>query len=417
MSTRKQEILLTHGSYLGTLAAARYYGRQGHHVIVADHGTKSPAQHSRHVAEGLEFPDELDFAAIADWLEAFGRKRPGSLLYPCSDDMAWVLAGNCERLTPYFVMLQPGLATIEALLNKHKLYELCRQLDIPTPETVYPRNAEDVVAMVGRLAGKFLVKPKTQIGLKVKNKAAIADAGPALISACQDFQRNFRYVDAMTRHDPALLWPMIQRFDPAASTRTVSIAGFRSRDGRYFQVLSSQKILQFPIRIGVGLCFSSIDIKPELAERVRRICEATGYYGAFEVEFIRSDAGDLLMDFNPRYYGQMQLEISRGLPIPALVACDALKQPFPVLAPARNLHIAHRWQLKVVMTTQAIAGRITWSERRRWLDLTDRRKNPDVVDSVRDRDDPAPWYVTIRRQLFSYVRHPRATFRALFGNA
>ena len=76
---------------------------------------------------------------------------------------------------------------------------------------------------------------------------------------------------------------------------------------------------------------------PEIRESVRRICEATGYHGAFEVEFIPSADGDLLMDFNPRYYGQMQLEISRGLPIPELVACDARWQPFPPLAPAGDM--------------------------------------------------------------------------------
>ncbi len=417
MTDGRLDILLTHGSYLGTLAAARFHGRQGHHVIVADHGPRSAAQHSRHVAEGLPFPHELDFDAVAAWLEAFGRNRQGCLLYPCSDDMAWVIAANRERLAAHFVMLQPPLATIETLLNKHKLYELCRALGIPTPETHYPRDAAEVATIVAGITGKFLVKPKTQIGLEIKNKAAIADAGPDLVAECGEFQKRFRYIDVMTRHDPGLSWPMIQRFDPAASTQTVSIAGFRSEDGTHFHVLSSQKILQFPIRIGIGLCFAPIDVDPELAARVRRICEATGYYGAFEVEFIRSDSGDLLMDFNPRYYGQMQLEISRGLPIPAMVASDALKRPFPMLAPTRKLHIAHRWQLRLVMTTQAIAGRISWAERRRWLDLTDHRKNPDIVDSVFDPEDREPWNVTIRRQLLSYLRHPRAAFRALFGNA
>jgi len=417
MTGENASVLLTHGSYSGTLAAARHYGRLGRRVIVAEHGRSTMTRHSRYVAEALPFPDELDFEAIAEWLEDFGRHRPGSLLYPCSDDMAWVLAAHRERLAANFVMLQPPLATIEALLNKHKLYELCRALGIPTPETHYPRSMADVEAMTAKLAGTFLVKPKTQIGLEIKHKAAIAEAGPALIAECGAFKRRFCYVEPMTRHDPELVWPMIQRFDPAASTRTVSIAGFRSEDGQHFHVLSSQKILQFPLRIGIGLCFSSIDVNPELADRVRRICEATGYYGAFEVEFIRSEDGDLLMDFNPRYYGQMQLEISRGLPIPQLVECDATKRPMPALPVMRKLHIAHRWQLKLVMTTQALAGRISWAERRRWLNLTDRRKNPDVVDSIRDPDDREPWRVAIRRQMFGYLRHPRAAWRSLFGNA
>lgn len=416
MSGTRLGVLLTHGSYRGTLAAARLHGRQGDHVIVADHGAQSAAQRSRYVAEALAFPNPLDFDAVASWLEAFGRNRPGFLLYPCSDDMAWVTAAHRERLLPHFAMLQPTLATIETLLNKHKLYELCRELGIPIPETHYPVSSADAESIVRGLSGKFLVKPKTQIGLQIKNKAVIADAGPDLIDAIGNFQRHFSYVDAMTRHDPALKWPMIQRFDPAAATQTVSIAGFRSEDGLHFHVLSSQKVLQYPMRIGIGLCFSSIDINPVLADRVRRICEATGYFGAFEVEFIHSATDDLLMDFNPRYYGQMQLEISRGLPIPALVASDALKRPMPTLSPTRKLHISDRWQLRLVMTTQALAGRISWAIRRRWLDLVDHRKNATVVDSVFDPDDREPSKLIIRQQLLSYLRHPRSAFRVLFGS-
>lgn len=417
MSPLPADVLLTHGTYLGTLAAARLLGRAGHRVTVADPGSPSPAARSRHVAGSVRCPEPLDFNATADWLEAFGRAHPGTLLYPCSDDMAWVMAAHQARLVPHYVMLQPSLDAIDTLLNKQRLYTLCDTLGIATPETRYPDSEAQLEATVGELQGQWLVKPKTQIGLAIKRKACIAEAGPALIAAYRGFRSDFRYVDAIVDHDPALRWPMLQRFDPAASTQTISIAGFRSRDGRQFHVLSSQKVLQFPIRIGIGLCFDPVAVDPRLADSVRRICEATGYFGAFEVEFIRSARGsDLLMDFNPRYYGQMQMEISRGLPVPTLVACDASGLPLPALGVPRALRIAHRWQLWLVMTTQALAGRITWSERRRWLDRT-RPDDPEVIDSVHDPDDPAPSRAHTRTQVLSYLRHPRAAFRALFGSA
>lgn len=409
-----QTVLLTHGGYYGTLAAARHFGRAGHRVLVADDHA-SPTAVSRHVATALRCPDVLDFPAMRQWLMRFGESRPGTLLYPCSDDMAWLLAAERERLMAHYRMLSPPLATIAALLDKHQLYERCRVLGIATPETHYPRDDAELVAIASRLEGRFLIKPKTQVGLIVKRKATVVDAGPALIAAYRAFRSQFRYSDALLDHDPALAWPMIQRFDPAASTHTVNIAGFRSRDGATFRVLSSRKVLQFPLRVGVGLCFEAIEVEPTLADAVERICVSCGYHGAFEVEFIESADGFLLMDFNPRYYGQMQLEISRGLPIPTLVTCDALGLPLPPPAAAPLRRIAHRWQLTVVLTAQALAGRLSWAERRRWRTLTDPRR-PEVIDSVFDADDPRPWRTIVRSQWRSYLRHPRAAFRALFGS-
>jgi hypothetical protein len=46
---------------------------------------------------------------------------------------------------------------------------------------------------------------------------------------------------------------------------------------------------------------------------------ARGYYGAFEVEFIRQGPRFLLLDFNPRFYGQMAFDIARGVPLPLFV--------------------------------------------------------------------------------------------------
>lgn len=408
-------VLLTNGDYYGTLAAARYFGRKGYRVAVADNGRAAASHYSRFVQERLQCPPRLEFDARLRWLIDFGKARPGWLLYPCSDDMAWIIAGGRERLAPHFAMFQPSFTTIETLLNKQKLYGLCARLGVPTPFTTYPTNLHELTDIAQSLEGRYLVKPKTQVGLTITRKATLSEGGADLITAYTRFQSAFRHIEAVCRHDPTLAWPMIQAFNPSAATQTSNLAGFRSRDGQTFRFLSSRKALQYPLTIGVGLCFESIPAPPVLVDYVRRICEATDYFGAFEVEFIRSGDGFDLIDFNPRYYGQMALEIGRGLPIPGMVAAAALDlPPVPVEETVVDMHIAHRSLLKLIMTTQWIARRVSLRERNRWLRLTSGKESR-MVDHVYAADDKCPWLADILLRWLGYLRHPRSSLRTLFG--
>ena len=49
-----------------------------------------------------------------------------------------------------------------------------------------------------------------------------------------------------------------------------------------------------------------------------------GYFGVFEAEFIRLGDERLLIDFNPRFFGQMGFDVARGLPIVGLAYEAAL---------------------------------------------------------------------------------------------
>lgn len=407
-------VLLTDGSYYGTLAAARYFGRQGLVVALADTARSTFTHWSRFVSERHRLPKGIDFEGLASWLEDFGRRRPGFLLYPCSDDMAWTLARHRERLQAHFAMVQPAFEVIETLLDKRKLYELCARLEIPTPHTAYPSDQKNLVDTVRNLRGRILVKPRTQVGMRVKLKGEIAGAGPKLIETYTRFRNSTRYCSALLQHDPSLAWPMLQRFRPAAATQTINVAGFIGGPAGACHALSSRKVLQYPLTIGVGLCFESVTTPPVLIDSVRRLCAAAGYYGAFEVEFIESDGQFELMDFNPRYYGQMQLEISRGLPVPGLVAAAASGKPVATPDGFSNGRHANRSVLARVMTTQWMARRVTWRERERWL----RFAGDDtmlITDHVFDADDPRPAWADQARHYARYLRHPRSSLNTLFG--
>ena len=78
------------------------------------------------------------------------------------------------------------------------------------------------------------------------------------------------------------------------------------------------KVLQRPRRLGIGLCFASAAVPDDLRARATRLLDSLGYFGVFELEFIRSRGRYLLIDMNPRFYNQIQLDVTRGLDLPML---------------------------------------------------------------------------------------------------
>ena len=51
---------------------------------------------------------------------------------------------------------------------------------------------------------------------------------------------------------------------------------------------------------------------------VRRLCRELGYFGIFEVEFLWFDGRWAAIDFNPRLFNQIGMDIRRGMPLPLL---------------------------------------------------------------------------------------------------
>jgi len=109
---------------------------------------------------------------------------------------------------------------------------------------------------------------------------------------------------------------MLQRFVSDANQSVHSITGFIDRTGELFVARHAAKVLQRMEPVGVGVCFESLPANASLADDVRRLCQELGYFGIFEVEFLWSEGRWNVIDFNPRIFSQIGLDINRGSPLP-----------------------------------------------------------------------------------------------------
>lgn len=413
-------VLLTMGDYPPTLAAVRCLGRAGVPVTLAEWRTMVPARWSRHATRVVPCPDlnarPDDFLA---WLLEFGAREPGHVLLPTSDDLAFLYTRHREALSRHYLLGPAGVGAIYDLLNKLRLQQACGEVGIDVPRSWFAEDRAALPALAAEITYPVIVKPQTQIFLWPHQKGRVVRSAEDLAGLYDDFLASTHHADSVRSHDPGVARPLLQAFLEGASEGIYNLAGFVAEDGTAV-VAASRKVLQRPRLLGIGLIFEEVPVQPALVERLLALFRKVGYHGVFEVEYLEAGDRRLLIDANPRFYGEMAFEVARGAPLPLLSYLDAIGDR-PALAAAmaqarRALsqgsgRVYRHWiQLRIYLFLLRAVGRMSGAECGRWNRwLAERRSR--TIDAVHDGRDPWPSLVDTLTALFHSLRHPRSTWR------
>jgi len=427
---------LANAEYYGTLAAVRCLGRAGVPIVIADPKWLTPAGWSRFVSRRLRSPSPDEPDQFIDWLLDFGRKNPGHVLYPTSDEMAWLLSAYRDDLAPLFHLYQPSFHTLDSLLDKRKLQALCEQVGLATPSSYTPSGATEIEAerdLETRvregtlpLAFPLVIKPSTQVLMRSRAKGAMVHGAAQLIERYQAFREKTNYHPMLSKRAPTAARPMLQAYYKEAANGIYTISGFVNDSG-VVTALAARKILQRPRNLGIGLCFEAADLDPQLLKGIEKLCRKVNYFGVLEAEFIEVAGRFLLIDFNPRFYGQMAFECDRGLLLPLLAYHAALgyrdsirplvKQRIADCSATRAHPTAytHRLNFEIVTRGQRVTGRMSPRDARAWRDWY--RSHRDRMSyAVADRRDRVPAFIDLFNVLRGCLRHPRSFVRTMLLN-
>ena len=247
-------------------------------------------------------------------------------------------------------------------------------------------------------------------------KAHIVDANPTTVrDLFSKFEEDAALDSEFLRIVPDAKSPMIQRFYPASVGAVYSLSGFRDQSGRTV-FRAARKTLQIPLQTGTGICFEPAALEREVAERTELLCDRIGYYGVFELEFIRGDQDFMLIDFNGRFYGQMAYDIGRGMDLPRLAyeaatgGTSDFARVFAESSESDEPHsVAYCYGLELKLTgrLRRILGTISEEERRQWQQWPNDKFRA-VVDAVADPTDPMPGVFDVLHYLTRAMRHPRS---------
>jgi D-aspartate ligase len=418
---RRAPALLANPGFYGTLAATRSLGESGVPVYVAGDSILDVSRWSRFAARALNSPSLKEPDRFLDWLGELGHREPGIVLYPTSDDATFLYALRGDELARDFWMYQPGLETVLRVLDKKRLYAEATAVGLDVPQTWFPETDADVERIAREAPMPLLLKPRAQVLSLTPTKGIVVTRREDLLPRYREFVRSSAYARALLDHVPDAAQAMIQVFLPHAAESIYVLAAFTDREGSLFAARSGVKIFQRPRRLGIGLCFEDARLEPGLCEGARKLARNTGYFGIFQLEFVRDGDRFLLIDFNPRFYNQLAFDMARGLPLASIAyaaACgdtsavsslvrDAETQPAD-----RRIVYCNEFGLNVLLSAQRLSGRISAEEADRW-----RRWRADHCDSIVDptvaRGDTLPAVVDVLAQIYGYARHPRAFVRQI----
>ncbi len=402
--------LLTAADHYGTLAAARCLGRAGIPVAMADRKRIAPAVWSRYVTRRARCPRIEETESFVAWLLAFGSRHPGHVLYPTNDDLAFVLSLHRDALAERFLVAFPPLHVVYPLLDKSRLYPLAREVGFDVPRTIAPADTAEAERLARDLGGPLVLKPRTQALLRGHPKGVRLDKPAEVGPAYREFERSLRYSASVLLHDPAAARPLVQEYLPTQGG-IYSVGGFAPQDGSAPVLRASTKVLQSPRRLGNGICFAHAEVDARVASRLGALMRRVGYHGAFEAEVIRHGGREILIDFNPRFYGEMGFDIARGLSTPLLVHHQAVGDAAAFRAALRRAEVpvdglpayVHRLELQLMVTAQRLSGMISREEAIAWKRWG---ANGSALDAVDDPGDRLPYVAEVVQRLLLYASHP-----------
>src|SRR5262249_23127784 len=112
------QALLADATFFGTLAAVRDLSEHGVTGTLASDSWVAPARWSRHSERSVRCPSAKGGARFLAWLLRFGAAQPGFVLYPTSDEIAWLIAAHSETLACSYRLYTPPIESLVRLLDK-----------------------------------------------------------------------------------------------------------------------------------------------------------------------------------------------------------------------------------------------------------------------------------------------------------
>jgi hypothetical protein len=306
---------------------------------------------------------------------------------------------------------QPSVTSMTTILDKKLFAEAAIRAGITIIPSWECRSLRELVKLAPSLPYPILIKPRTHVHRLRNDKGTVAHTEVELIDMyCQVLSREAFHGE--NEHLPDASLPVLQQFVDVPDEGVYSVSGYIDRTGSLFVTRIATKILQRSRPAGVGICFESRKADPALSAAVYRLCRELGYFGIFEVEFIRFEGRWAAIDFNPRLFNQLGMDIRRGMPLPlfayleasgqtsalrkAIEKSQSIDQDFPVV-------FYDRFTLRALLAAKTLTGRISLKERAKWNAWT-KEHSKHCVDFAADRSDRMPGIIHAFSELYLGVR-------------
>ena len=389
------------GDYRG-LGIVRSLGRRGVPVWVV-HGADAIARHSRYCRRAIRYGDgDGDGEALVATLLRLAAEHGSErwVLFPTSDETAWVMSRNWDRLAASYRLTVPRWEIYSRAADKWSVREVANSLGLHTPRCWHPSGLDDLAACEIRDEDfPLIIKPTRREGLNALTavKAWRVDDRAALL-------RRYREALAVVPADHILIQQWVRGGGQNQyAVAAVCVAG----EPRY--VVAARRTRQYPRDIGRASCFVETIDDPELVKEATRLTTELGLDGLVEVEF-KQDAADgrpKLLDVNVRVWGWHSIGAPAGVDFSHAAYRLALGERLEPRTGAAGV----RWTRLTIDLAYGLADVV--GRRMRFVDLLRSLRRP-LEGPIAGRDDPLPALLEVP-QLIGAMRRQRRVNRTKNG--
>ena len=300
------------------LGIARALGREGIPVIGMDCYPYAPGLKSRYCKPVITFDPSKEPKEALKILLDEGKKLPQpGILYPASDAFVLLVSRFRKELSGYFRLALPSEETIEATINKRKLYELAERAGIPYPETHYPESMQDVEGIKDQLRYPVFIKPYYSHTWwpKYRNKGF-------KVTNSQELVERFKGIFE------AKLNGIVQSIVIGPTSSLFQVHAYLSEKHEPLVTCVARKLRQYPNEFGVGTYRETIH-NEELLQLGMKLFRKIRYRGPGYVEFKKDerDGKYKMIELNTRFGMGVILLVCAGVNIPLVQYMDLTGQP------------------------------------------------------------------------------------------
>ena len=305
----------------GGLGAIRSLGRLGVPVYGVHEGPLAPAAGSRYLAGRLFWQADPGNArqVQAGLLELAERIGRPAVLIPTDDAGAIFLAERGDPLREAYLFPRPEAGLPRRVAGKYSMFQICRELGVPTPEVILPSSAGEAREFA-ELTGFPVIAKLTfpwQPGQALRSTTIVRTA-PDLDEVWAAAERAGTAV-------------MLQEYIPGGPGRDWFFHGYCDAASACAPAFTGVKDRSYPAHAGLTSLGRWVPC-PALAGQVTGLLTGLSYTGITVVD-VRFDARDglyQLLDFNPRLGAQFRLfEDTAGVDVVRAAYLDLTGQPVP----------------------------------------------------------------------------------------
>lgn len=394
-------VLIVLGAFETGLGVIRSLGELGHIVYCLDY-KKDIASYSKYV-KSKTIPHPLqNSVAFIDSLISFAKQfsiKP--VLFLTSDDFLKAVAINRDILGKYFNFNILSDSVLETVEDKFKLFQFCRNNNIPVPDTYKLDSVTDLQPL-----------RTIQLNFPMIIKGADVNTWRAKVHGSKKGYKVNNLEELIELSTEVLgkgVSILIQEIIDGPDTNHFKYCAYYSKSGKPLAKFTLKKIRQYPVHFGVGSVVESVFDKRimDIGERLFVALGATGVVSA-EFKLDEKDGVVKLIEVNARYWQQNYLATACGINFPLIQVRD-LSGHFQ--EPSDNFRVGVKWVNRYMDFTSFIDYR-----REGVLGFWDWRnslRGPKVYPDFTWRDPiPALYELGFGAKLF---RLPVFFYRKIFG--